>query len=88
MAERSGQYARRTGFLWEWFSGRELQDVPPVAIGNYVDAIDEKRQLAATIKPNNPRWRIRDNMPGTRSFCPLVLLTDRILAASTFDCAA
>lgn len=85
MSERSGQYARRTGFLWEWLIGRELQGVPPVPSGNYVDAIDEQYQLAASVKSNNPRWRVRDNMPGTQAFCPLVMFTDRIQTAIKFD---
>ncbi|QDQ29281.1 Fic family protein [Chitinimonas arctica] len=87
MSERSGQYARRAGFLWEWFSGRELEGVPPVPSGNYVDAIDSKRQIAATTKVNNGRWRVRDNMPGTRDFCPLIFRTDRTLALERFNCA-
>lgn len=74
-SERTGQCARRTGFLWEWLSGRELEDVPGAAAGNYVDAIDPERYMASTAPANNGRWRVRDNnLPGSRA--PVARLSD------------
>jgi hypothetical protein len=33
----------------------------------------------------NPRWRVNDNLPGTRDFCPLVRLSDPLNAAGQVD---
>lgn len=85
--ERVGQYARRTGFLWEWFTDRKLTGVEPVPSGNYVDAIDKKFQLVATSSKNDRRWRVRDNIPGTRLFCPVVFHSEGVKAAAVYDCA-
>lgn len=86
--ERTGQYARRTGFLWEWLTGRELHDVPGASGGNYVDAINPEQYLASTAPINNARWRVRDNLPGSRAFCPSVRRTAAVINAETYDCAA
>jgi len=86
--ERTGQYARRAGFLYEWLTGRELAGVAAVTTGNYFDAIDSDEYFAAAQPVNNPRWRIRDNLPGTREFCPLVRRTAGVMAAEQYDCIA
>ncbi|MEB8475222.1 Fic family protein [Acidithiobacillus ferriphilus] len=85
-AEPTGQYARRAGFLYEYLTGRQLA-FPGVATGNYVTALDEKTYLTASQPVNNPRWRVRDNLPGTRDYCPLVLRTARVRQAEQYDCA-
>lgn len=85
-AEPTGQYARRSGFLYEYLTGRQLA-FPGVATGNYVTALDEKTYLIASQPINKPRWRVRDNLPGTRDYCPLVLRTARVRQAEQYDCA-
>lgn len=85
-AEPTGQYARRAGFFYEYLTGRQLA-VPGVAAGNYVDAIDGKIYLTATQSRNNPRWRVRDNLPGSRDFCPMVLRTTAVQDAERYQCA-
>lgn len=87
-SERTGQYARRAGFLWEWLKGRELQDVTAVTGGNYIDALNPEMYLVSTESRNNIRWRVRDNLPGTSEFCPVVRLTTLVTKAKTYDCAA
>ena len=84
--EPTGQYARRTGFLYEWLTGRSL-DVPDTVAGNYVDALNAEKYLVSTKPINNPRWRVRDNMPGNRDFCPLVQRTQHVQACEAYDCA-
>lgn len=86
--ERTGQYARRAGFLWEWLNGRELPGVAAVTGGNYVEAIDPEMYLVSGTPTNNTRWRVRDNLPGTREFCPTVRRTPQVRAAEHYDCAA
>jgi len=88
-AEPSGQYARRAAFLYEWLMDDELT-VPQRLAGAYVDAIDSSRLVAATASqaPKQPRWRVRDNLPGTRHFCPTVVRTDALERASALDVRA
>lgn len=85
--ERTGQYARRAGFLWEWLTGQELHGVKAVTGGNYVDAIDPDAYLTRTQPENNPRWRVRDNLPGDRHFCPTIRRTKAVTEAEHYDCA-
>lgn len=85
-AEPSGQYARRACFFYEWLTGNRLKFYG-VTVGNYVDAIDETLYFTASHPENNPRWRVRDNLPGTREFCPLIFRTDKVRRAEEYDCA-
>lgn len=85
-AEPTGQYARRAGFFYEYLTGRRLA-FPGVAAGNYVAALNEDAYVTASQPANNPRWRVRDNLPGTRDYCPLVLRTARVRQAEQYDCA-
>lgn len=84
--EPSGSYARRTGFLYEWLTGQRL-DVADTPSGNYVDALDASAYLVSGKPRNVPRWRVRDNMPGTREFCPIVHLSSEVKAIAGYDCA-
>ena len=85
--EPTGGYARRTGFFYEWMTGLTL-DVPDAPAGNYIDALDPDTYFVATRALNVPRWRIRDNLPGTRQFCPIVIRTEAIRRMESYDCAA
>ena len=84
--EPSGQYARRIGFLYEWLTGRQLAVNASMA-GPYVDVLDERKLVAASPQRSVPnrRWRVRDNLPGTPSFCPLVRKTSELDAAAAVD---
>jgi len=54
---------------YEWLTGR-ASEVPECLAGNYVDAINDAKLIAAS--PDRvvrvPRWRVRDNLPDTRWF--------------------
>jgi hypothetical protein len=70
-------YARRVCFLYEWLTGKELPVKEPVpAKMRYVDALDADMQFATRAAAKDPRFRVNDNLPGTRDFCPLVRKTD------------
>jgi len=72
--QSTGIYARKIGFLCEFLTGKTLPLGGAVIGGNYVSLLDEDAQVTA--KPRNiPRWRIRDNLPGTPDFCPTIRLT-------------
>jgi len=70
----SGSYARRLWFLYEWLTGATL-DLPDATAGNYVPVLDPKRQYAAAAV-NVSRQRVKNNLPGTPEFCPLVFRTE------------
>jgi Fic/DOC family len=82
--EPTGQYARRACFLYEWLTQNQL-NFPGVSRGNYIDALDEELYLTAKISVNNPRWRIRDNLPGVPSYCPMVMRTEQVKLAEKYD---
>lgn len=86
-AEPTGQYARRAGFFYEYLTGRQL-GFPGVTAGNYVTALDEAVYVTSSQSTNNQRWRVRDNLPGTREFCPTVLRTQAVQQAEQYNCAA
>ena len=69
----TGSYSRRIWFLYEWLTGKPL-DLPDAKPGSYADVVNPKQQFAVageTVK----RQRIRNNLPGTPEFCPLVFRT-------------
>ncbi|MES5485417.1 Fic family protein [Bradyrhizobium sp. INPA03-11B] len=69
----TGIYTRRIWFLYEWLLGRQLKLSITDKV-SYVDAIDTDLQFAG-IGTNSVRHRVRDNLPGTPEFCPLVFKT-------------
>jgi hypothetical protein len=72
----TGSYARRVWFLYEWLTGQRL-NLPDAGRGTYVPAIDPDQQWAI-FGENSSRHRVRNNLPGTSEFCPLVRRTDAL----------
>ncbi|WP_034461054.1 MULTISPECIES: Fic family protein [unclassified Afipia] len=72
----TGLYTRRIWFLYEWLLGREL-NLPAADKVSYVDAVDTELQYAGSGQ-NSVRHRVRNNLPGTPDFCPLVFKTQRL----------
>ncbi|HEX4767327.1 MAG TPA: Fic family protein [Lichenihabitans sp.] len=79
-------YLRRLCFFYEWLTERRL-DVPDTSAGAYVHAIDTTLQYAAARPVNDRRFRIRNNIPGDRRFCPLVHRTHALDAFIAGDIA-
>lgn len=77
-AEPTGRYARRIWFLYEWLTGARL-DLPDAAAGTYVAALDPKLQWDVPAV-NSRRHRVKNNLPGTAEFCPLVFRTEKLEA--------
>lgn len=75
-AKPTGGYARRIWFLYEWLTGQRL-DLPNADAGRYVPAVDPDRQWAIDGE-NSSRHRVRNNIPGTPEFCPLVFRTEAL----------
>lgn len=72
----TGRYARRIWFLYEWLLGRTL-DLPDGTAGKYVAVVDTRQQHAARGE-NITRQRVRNNLPGSPEFCPLVFRTEAL----------
>lgn len=79
--EPNGQGARRACFFYEFLTGQQLT-FGGAKTGNYLAALDA--DAYATVPRNNPRWRVRDNLPGSRDYCPLVLRTERVKEAESY----
>ncbi len=84
-SEPTGQYARKAGFLYEWLTGATLQ--VPTMSGSYRDLLDPDQVIVADTPIKNPRWRINDNLPGTRYFCPIIRCTELLDLISNYNCA-
>lgn len=68
-----GKYTRKIGFLYEFLTD-EILDISVTVTGNYIDLLESKNyHTGNTIK--NKKWKINDNLLGTRSFCPVIKRT-------------
>jgi Fic/DOC family len=72
-ATPTGAYARRSWFLYEWLIGKTL-DLPPAEKGVYADVVDSDLQWAVA-GVTSTRHRVKNNLPGTPSFCPMIFRT-------------
>lgn len=82
----TGAYARRIWFLYEWLTGEHL-DLPNAAAGHYVEVVDTTLQWGAGRAETTPRYRLKNNLPGTPSFCPLVNRTEALEGFVQLDLA-
>jgi hypothetical protein len=74
--EPTGAYSRRIWFLYEWLCGREL-DIAGATQGNFVELVNSGLQYPGPSR-NSRRHRIRNNLPGTPGFCPLIRRTEKL----------
>ncbi|MGX1100246.1 Fic family protein [Amorphus sp. MBR-141] len=81
----TGSYARRIWFLYEWLTGEQL-DLPDAKTGRYVPVLDPELQWG-TEERTAPRYRVKDNLPGTPEFCPLVFRTKALEEFVALDLA-
>ncbi len=72
----TGAYARRIWFLYEWLTGEQLP-LPDAGQGRVTDALDPALQFGVSGETSR-RHRVRNNLPGTPDFCPLVFRTQTL----------
>ncbi len=82
----TGKYARKIWFLYEWLTGQSLA-LADATQGSYVALVDPDKQYAIA-GTNVKRQRVRNNLPGTRNFCPMVFRTDALDAFQALELAA
>ncbi|MDF1524910.1 MAG: Fic family protein [bacterium] len=69
-ARPTGGYSRRIWFLYEWLTGARL-DLPDARKGTYALVVDPEKQWAVTGETSS-RHRVKNNLPGTPAFCPMI----------------
>lgn len=83
-AQPESRFARRAGYLYEWLTVNELEaTAPPKAA--YVPLVDEKLQFGFAGGTRNAKFRVIDNLPGNRQFCPLVRKTEFLQSMTRKD---
>lgn len=77
VATPNGKYLRRLWFFYEWLTDQrlELEDLHQAVA--YVDALDPDDYFTAAAT-NVPRQRVRNNLLGSRAWCPQVRKTSRL----------
>lgn len=80
-ASPTGAYARRIGYLYEMLTGQDLSPIlQGVTIGgNYAELLDSTKLVTAEQpQQRDARWRIFNNLPGSRAYAPLIERTDAV----------
>ncbi len=75
-SEPTGAYSRRIWFLYEWLCNETL-DIEDASQGNFVPLINDTLQYPGP-SHDSRRHRVRNNLPGTRAFCPLIRRTQKL----------
>ena len=76
LSEPQSQYNRKLWFLYEWLFEKKL-NIPDLKQGNFVELLDSTIQYTGTSE-NSSRHRIKNNLPGLNSFCPLIRKTAKL----------
>jgi hypothetical protein len=66
-------YMRRIWFLYEYLQNTKL-DIPNAKKGEFIPILDDTVYYTAEGIPA-PRYRVYNNLPGTKNFCPLIRRT-------------
>lgn len=80
----TGALTRRLWFLYEWLTGEQL-DLPNLGKVAAVNVVDSARQFALDAGQPSVRHRVRNNLPGTPAFCPMVRKTALLERLATSD---
>ncbi|MBI2970297.1 MAG: Fic family protein [Gammaproteobacteria bacterium] len=83
-AKPESQFARRAGYLYEWLTVNQLAAAAPPKAA-YIPVLDEKLQFGFSGGVRNAKFRVTDNLPGNRQFCPLARKTDYLQAMARKD---
>jgi len=75
--EPLSQYSRKIWFLYEWLEQKTM-NLSDLKEGNYIPLIDSNLQYPFGKGINSSRHRIRNNLPGTINFCPLISKTEKL----------
>lgn len=79
-ASPTSQYLRKACYLWEHFTGREIDRAPRTLRSNYVPLFDPADYLTSSTGVRDVRWRILFNGIGNLDYCVTVRKTPELLA--------
>jgi Fic family protein len=74
--EPTSQYSKRAWFLYEWLLDEKL-DVQDLNRGSYIEIVDATIQFTGQ-SVNSTRHRVRNNLPGTPDYCPMIRKTEKL----------
>lgn len=74
--EPTSIYSRKIWFLYEWLRDDKL-DIADATQGNFISVINDKFQYPGQSRTSR-RHRVRNNLPGTPKFCPLIRRTKKL----------
>lgn len=80
-----GKYTRRLWFLYEFLTGRRLEVPDHTGRPRAVPVVDSSIQVALPDGELSKRHRVRNNLPGTVRFCPMVRWTDDLRSLAAED---
>ena len=76
-ASPSSRFWRRLCFFYEFLLEKDLRIGFEVK-GGYIPALDAKLQYGTERSEKSRKFRIENNLPGTRAFCPLITKTRKV----------
>jgi len=80
----TGKYARRIWFFFEFLTGSKLL-IEDVASGNYVEALEPELYYTLASGEKIRRYRVINNLLGSREYCPMVRKTQKLKDNHQFD---
>ncbi|SFP73730.1 Fic family protein [Hydrogenimonas thermophila] len=85
-SKRTGKYARRIWFLYEFLTGKKLP-IDDLKQGNYIDLLEVDQYYTLSKGTSVKRQRVRNNLLGTKAFCPIVRKTETLKNMENEDLA-
>jgi len=78
-ASPTGSYAKRIGYLYELLTGEDLTPFLRGATigGNYTELLDSAKLVTAEPRRIG-RWRVLDNLAGSRAYAPMIERTEAV----------
>jgi Fic family protein len=76
--EPTSEYTRKIWFLYEFLTQNKLPIKDADVKIKYIPLVNEKLQYASEKSLINIRHRIKNNLPGTVHFCPLIFKTQKL----------
>jgi len=70
-------FARRLGYLYEWLTEEKI-NASVAQRAAYIPVVDKSHQFGLSEGNRNGKFRVIDNLPGNRRFCPMVRRTPAI----------
>jgi Fic family protein len=76
----TSKYTRQIWFLYEWLTGKllDIADLSAAFKLRYENVVNSKLQYPSQVSVDSKRHKIRNNLPGTKNFCPLIRRTEKL----------